>query len=309
MPGHIVVVGSINMDLVVRSPRIPQPGETILGHDFRTFPGGKGANQAVAAARAGGQVKMIGRVGADAFGDSLLATLQKDGIDTRWVLPTSGIASGVALITVNAEGQNNIVVVPGANGQLTPEDVRAAGSAFEGAAVVVLQLEIPLETVVEAVEQARLYHAQVILNPAPARPLPADLINRVDYLIPNESELALLTGLETIETGANRLKSMGVQGLIVTLGSRGALVLDRGEWVRLLPHSVSVVDTTAAGDAFVGGLAAALTEGKPTLEAVAWGNAAGALAVTQAGAQPSLPTRASLEAFMEQNPTRLEPYL
>ena len=304
MPGHIVVVGSINMDLVVRSPRIPQPGETILGTDFRTFPGGKGANQAVAAARAGGQVKMVGRVGQDEFGESLLNTLRRDGVDTTFVTPTPGIASGVALITVNDAGQNNIVVVPGANGKLSPDDVKAAQPAFEGAAVVLLQLEIPLETVAEAINQARRYGAKVILNPAPARSLPNDLLAQVDYLIPNESELALLTGLNAIPTAASHLKSLGISCLIVTLGAQGVLVMEDGAARRILPHKVSVVDTTAAGDAFVGGMAVALTEGHSTQEAAAFGNATGALSVTKAGAQPSLPTRTELETFIERNPAR-----
>ena len=306
MPSHIVVVGSINMDLVVRSPRIPQPGETILGTDFRTFPGGKGANQAVAAARAGGQVKMVGRVGQDEFGESLLNTLRKDGVDTTYVLPTAGVASGVALITVNDAGQNNIVVVPGANGKLTPDDIRAAEPAFEGAAVVVMQLEIPLEAAAEAITQARRHGAKVLLNPAPARPLTDELLAQVDYLIPNESELALLTGIDNISLAADRLKSLGMSYLIVTLGSQGVLVLEEHSARRLLPHRVTVVDTTAAGDAFVGGFAVALTEGKNTLEAAAFGNATGALSVTRAGAQPSLPTRADLETFIDRNPTRIE---
>lgn len=306
MSGHIVVVGSINMDLVVRAPRHPVPGETILGSEFHTFPGGKGANQAVAAARLGGSVKMIGRVGTDAFGGMMLATLQKDGVDTRYVKQTDSAPTGVALITVSDSGQNNIVVVPGANKLLSPDDIRAAEEAFEGAAVAVMQLEIPLETVAEAVRTARKHGAKVILNPAPAQPLPSDLLAQVNYLIPNESELSLLTGMDDIPGAAGVLKSAGISCLIVTLGSDGALVKDDQKDIRILPHRVSVVDTTAAGDAFVGGFAVALTQGKDTKEAAAWGNTAGALAVTKAGAQPSLPARADLEAFMDRNPVRFE---
>lgn len=299
MPGNIVVVGSINMDLVVRAPRHPLPGETILGSDFQTFPGGKGANQAVAAARIGGKVKMIGRVGNDAFSDVLLANLEKDGIDTKFVLRTSDVASGVALITVSEAGQNNIVVVPGANARLTPADIHAAEAAFEGASVVLLQLEIPLDAVAEAVKVARKHGAKVVLNPAPAVALSEELLSQVDTLIPNESELALLTNMQDTLLAANKLKSLGIQRLIVTLGSNGVLVLEGESQQRIPPHHVTVVDTTAAGDAFVGAYAVALDAGKQTLAAAAWGNAAGALAVTKSGAQPSLPDRATLAAFIE----------
>ncbi len=306
MPGSIVIVGSINMDLVVRAPRHPQPGETILGSSFQTFPGGKGANQAAAAARLGGQVKMVGRVGRDAFGDSMLAAQQKDGVDTRYVTRTEGTASGVALITVSDAGQNNIVVVPGANGKLSPQDIRAAEAAFTGAAVVLMQLEIPLEAAVEAVHLAHQHGAKVILNPSPAQPLPAGLLSQVDYLVPNEHELALLTGMEIPSLAPSELKSLDLRCLIVTLGSAGALVLEGEQVYRVLPYPVEVIDTTAAGDAFVGAFAVALTEGKSTRDAAAFGNAAGALAVTKAGAQPSLPTRQSVEAFLAQHPARFE---
>jgi ribokinase len=306
MPGPIVVVGSINMDLVVRAPRHPQPGETILGSDFQTFPGGKGANQAVAAARLGGQVRMVGRVGMDPFGDLLVANMQKDGVDTRYVLRTEGVASGVALITVSEMGQNNIVVVPGTNGMLTSADIYAAESAFEGAGAVLIQLEIPLEAVAVAAQLGKKHGAKVILNPAPAQGLPNSLLGQVDYLIPNESELYLLTGMQSILVAASSLKSIGLNCLIVTLGSQGVLVLDGEHEDHILSHAVGVVDTTAAGDAFVGAFAVALSENQTTLEAAVWGNAAGALSVTAAGAQPSLPTRQSLEAFLADHPVIIE---
>lgn len=304
MPGHIVVVGSINMDLVVRAPRHPAPGETILGTDFQTFPGGKGANQAVAAARLGGKVKMVGRVGTDPFGDVLLANLKKDSIDTRYVFRTEDTASGVALITVSETGQNNIVVVPGSNWKLSPADIQTAEPAFQGAEVVLLQLEIPVETVAAAVHMGRKHGARVILNPAPARSLDAAILTGVDYLIPNEHELTLLTGMQTIEVAASSLRSIGINCLIVTLGSEGVLLLDGEMSVHLLPHSVTVVDTTAAGDAFVGAFAVGLTEGRSNQEAVILGNAAGALAVTVAGAQPSLPARSSLDDFLTGHPAQ-----
>ena len=301
MTGHIVVVGSLNMDLVVRSPRHPQPGETLLGSEFHTFPGGKGANQAVAAARLGGQVKMIGRVGADAFGKSLIQTLTNDGVDTSQVKQL-GVATGVALITVDEAGQNTIVVVPGANGELPPPDLLAAESVFEGASVVVMQLEIPLLTVMYAADLAHRHGARVVLNPAPAQPLGATLLKQVDALIPNQPEAALLTGCALAGDAARRLIASGVRSVIVTLGEDGVLIAE-GETATHLPaHRVNVVDTTAAGDAFVGAFAVALAEGRSTREAAAWGNAAGALAVTRAGAQPSLPTRDELERLFSGSP-------
>ena len=298
MAGHILVVGSLNMDLVVRSPRHPQPGETLLGTEFHTFPGGKGANQAVAAARLGGQVKLIGRVGADAFGDALLETCSQDGVDTRHVEQLQDAPTGIALITVNDAGQNTIVVVPGANGKLSPPDLLSAAPAFEGASVVVIQLEIPLLTVTYAADLARRYGARVVLNPAPAQPLSATCLEQVDVLIPNQSEAALLTGCALAGDAARRLMASGVRSVIVTMGEGGVLIAE-GETATHLPaHRVSVVDTTAAGDAFVGAFAVALAEGRTVREAAAWGNAAGALAVTRAGAQPSLPERAEVERFL-----------
>jgi ribokinase len=298
MAGHILVVGSLNMDLVVRSPRHPQPGETLLGTEFHTFPGGKGANQAVAAARLGGQVKLIGRVGADAFGNALLETLSQDGVDTRHVEQLQDALTGIALITVNDAGQNTIVVVPGANAKLSPPDLLSAAPSFEGASVVVIQLEIPLLTVTYAADLARRHGARVVLNPAPAQPLSATCLEQVDVLIPNQSEAALLTGCAAAGDAARRLMASGVRSVIVTMGEGGVLVVEDETATHLPAHRVSVVDTTAAGDAFVGAFAVALAEGRTVREAAAWGNAAGALAVTRAGAQPSLPARAELERFL-----------
>jgi len=297
--GHIVVVGSINMDLVVRAPHLPQPGETIIGSDFKTFPGGKGANQAVAAARLGGHVKMIGRVGNDAFGTQLLRTLHDDRIDTTFVQRDAEAPSGVALITVEEAGQNTIVVASGANARVTPADVDAAAAAFEGAAVLLLQLECPLPTVRHAIEAARQHQVRVILNPAPSQPLDVQLLSQVDYLVPNQIELALLTQADALEEGVQRLKALGIKQVVVTLGGDGAAVFDNDQAYQLPPHQVNVVDTTAAGDAFVGGFAVALVESKSTRAAAEWGNAAGALAVTRAGAQPSLPARAELAGFLQ----------
>jgi ribokinase len=298
--GHIVVVGSINMDLVVRAPHLPRPGETILGSDFKTFPGGKGANQAVAAARLGGRVKMIGRVGGDAFGAQLLQTLRDDCVDTTFVQRDAAAPSGVALITVEDAGQNTIVVASGANVRVTPADVDAAAAAFAGASVLLLQLECPLPAVRHAIEVARQQQVRVILNPAPSQPLDAQLLSQVDYLVPNQIELALLTQTNSLEEGVQRLRALGVKQVVVTLGGDGVAVFDDDQAYQLAPHQVDVVDTTAAGDAFVGGFAVALVEGKSTRAAAEWGNAAGALAVTRAGAQPSLPARAELHEFLRQ---------
>lgn len=294
---YIVVVGSLNMDLVVRAAHLPQAGETILGTDFRTFPGGKGANQAVAAARLGGKVKMIGRVGADDFGSALLQNAAADGVDTTYILRDGEAATGVALITVDSAGQNTIVVASGANGRLTAEDVSAAEEAFHGAAVLLLQLESPLQAVARAIELAKRHAAKVVLNPAPAQVLDAALLSGVDYLIPNQTELALLTGIEQIPDALSALQSWGVRCVIITLGDDGALLIEDGNQTHLPAYRVLVVDTTAAGDAFVGAFAVALTAGLTPRQAVEWGNAAGALAVTRAGAQPSLPTRAEFDRF------------
>jgi ribokinase len=307
MPEHtsICVVGSLNMDLVMRTPHLPAPGETISGGPFATHPGGKGANQAVAAARLGAAVAMVGRVGGDAFGARLRTELAEAGIDTRQVVTLPDVASGVALIAVEASGQNSIIIAPGANGALTPADVEAAGPTITAARVLLLQLETPLPAVQRAAELAHATGTLVLLNPAPAQPLPAELLAQVDYLIPNEQEAALLLG-ETIATGADaagaaqRLCAQtGVGGVVITLGAQGALLAQAQTEPQFVPaHPVAVVDTTAAGDAFVGAFAVALAEGRTPAEAMRWGNAAGALAVTTAGAQPSLPTRNAVVALL-----------
>lgn len=306
MAGHIIVVGSLNMDLVVRSPRHPLPGETLLGGDFRTFPGGKGANQAVAAARVGGIVSMVGRVGSDDFGAALLQNLATNGVNATHVRRDAEAATGVALITVGADGQNTIVVAPGANGRLVPGDVAAAQELFGDGDVLLLQLEIPLPAVNRAIEEAHRRDTRVVLNPAPAQPLDAALLKQVDVLVPNQSELGLLTGMavesiEDITAAAQALRAQGVKNIIVTLGGEGVVVVDEMNVSQLPPYKVEVVDTTAAGDAFVGAFAVALGRGSGLVEAARWGNAAGALAVTKAGAQPSLPSRAELEQLLARN--------
>jgi len=300
--GKIIVVGSINMDLVVRAPRHPLPGETLLGSDFQTFPGGKGANQAVAAARLGAEVKMVGRVGQDAFGDQLLSGMRSDGVDVSEVHYLPGQATGVALITLDQGGQNTIVAASGANMSLTRADVLAVEDCFRGASVLLTQLEVPLEAVQASLELAKKHGLLTVLNPAPARELPVSTLRLVDYLIPNESELSLLAGgIADQNVAAQTLHDQGVENLIVTLGGDGVRVELSDGGYKLPAYKVNVLDTVAAGDAFAGAFCAALSEGKPVEEAVRWANAAGALAVTRPGAQPSLPNRKELEQFIPQS--------
>jgi ribokinase len=303
MTAHVAVVGSLNMDLVARAPRIPQPGETIIGRDFHTLPGGKGANQAVAAARLGAAVAMIGRVGSDAFARLLLDNLATAGVDHSSVIQDGEAATGVALIVVDAAGQNTIVVASGANMHLSPADVEAAETVIASADVLLLQLETPLETATRAAQIAHAHGVTVILNPAPAQPLPPALLSLVDVLVPNESETALLTGLPIdsrarVEAAAGALRESGVGAVILTLGERGALLAQAGGTQAFPAFMVTAVDTTAAGDAFMGGLAVALAESQSLAEGIRWGNAAGALAATQLGAQPSLPTRRVVEKLL-----------
>lgn len=302
-PATITVVGSLNMDLVARAPHIPRPGETIIGTDLHTVPGGKGANQAVAAARLGAKVSMVGRVGQDAFARPLLDNLAAAGVDHTFVSRDPQAATGVALIVVDDNGENSIVVASGANMRLAPADVDAAETVIASAGVLLLQLESPLETVIRAAEVARGHGVTVVLNPAPAQSLPAKLLALVNVLIPNQSETALLTGLPVdtpaqAQAAALALQESGVDTVILTLGERGALLYGRDGSQEFPAFSVTPVDTTAAGDAFVGGFAVALAEGRSLAEAVRWGNAAGALAATQLGAQPSLPEREALEAML-----------
>jgi ribokinase len=297
----IVVIGSLNVDLVVRVPRFPQPGETLLGGDYARHPGGKGANQAVAAARAGGRVRMVGRVGRDAFGDALLRGLAEDGIDEAAVTALDDAPTGVAFISVDASAQNCIIVSPGANGRLTPEELRPAD--LEGAAAVLLQLEIPLETTLHAATLARRAGARVILNLAPAEALTPEQLHDVDVLLVNESEAALLLGEEASavarepQRAAGRLSRL-VPAAVVTLGPAGAAWAE-GRDTGLAPgQRVEAVDTTAAGDAFAGALAVRSAAGAALAEAVRFANAAGALATTRPGAQPSLPNAAAIERLL-----------
>lgn len=303
MPAKVVVIGSLNMDLVTRASRLPRAGETLIGQTFSTVPGGKGANQAVAAARLGGEVAMIGCVGTDAYGSQLREALLFEGIDCQAVSSVAG-SSGVALIVVDDSSQNAIVIVAGSNGALTPASLQAFDAVLQGADVIVCQLEVPMDTVGYALKRGRELGKTVILNPAPASaPLPAEWYASIDYLIPNESEASALSGvmvdsLDSAKEAATRLIEAGAGKVIVTLGAQGALFADGQGFERLVAPKVKAVDTTAAGDTFVGGFAAALSAGKSEAEAIRFGQVAAALSVTRAGAQPSIPTLHDVQGFV-----------
>jgi ribokinase len=290
----VVVVGSSNMDLVIKTSRIPRPGETILGGEFFMVAGGKGANQAVAAARLGAEVFFVARVGQDAFGDRMLENFRREGIRTDYVVRDKARASGVATIVVDETGENSIVVAPGANGALSPEDVEAAEEVIARADSVLLQLEIPLETVARAVSLAHSHGARVILDPAPARALGREILSRVDLITPNESEAEILTGIGgTDEAAARRqaasLKKLGVGQALITRGRQGSLLYDSGVARTFGTVKVESVDSTAAGDCFNGGLGAALARGASLPEAIEFASRAAALSTTRLGAQDSLP--------------------
>jgi ribokinase len=289
--------------MVIRVPRIPRPGETLLGGGFAMVAGGKGANQAVAAARAGGSVTFVARVGDDLFGREAREGFARDGIDIRFVLTTPGAPSGVALITVDAWGENSISVASGANALLSVADIEAAAAAFDAADIALLQLESPLETVEAAVREAKRRSVPVILNPAPARELADALLAAVSVLTPNEHEAGLLSGItvkdeEGARDAALRLRGRGPAAVIVTMGARGVFGLAAGFDGHVPAFKVEAADTTAAGDVFNGALAVALAEQRPLAEALRFAQAAAAISVTRPGAQPSAPARAEIEAFL-----------
>ncbi len=297
---NILVIGSLNADLVVRAPRFPQPGETISGEDLKIIPGGKGANQAVAAARQGANVTMLGRVGKDSFGPFLLNSLKANHVDTSLVLEDDS-ATGTAIIVVDSNGQNSIVLSAGANGKVSAADVDHA--SFRRFDLLLLQLEIPTPAVLRAAQRAHENGLRVLLNPAPAQHLPDELIALTDFIIPNETELSLLTSLPindipSAEQAAQTLLTRGAKNVIVTLGEKGALVVTGTQVTQVNTYKVDVVDTTAAGDAFIGGFASTLRSNIELEEAVKYANACGALAATKFGAQPSLPTKEDVEKFL-----------
>jgi ribokinase len=292
--------------MIVQTPRIPRPGETILGGTFNTAAGGKGANQAVACARAGGDVTFVARVGRDMFGDQALEGFCLDGINLDHVIRDDTAPSGVALIMVDDHGENSIAVASGANGNLSVADVEAAGDAIETASIVLMQLETPIETIEAAAALAFKNNVQVILNPAPAQALSDALLRQITILTPNETEAEMLTGMGVQnETDAGKaaqvLIDKGVTSVIITMGASGAYVHSR-EFQGMAPgFSVNPVDTTAAGDTFNGTLAVALAEGRSLAEAVTFANAAAAISVTVLGAQPSAPNRTAIEQFLKNN--------
>jgi len=301
----IVVVGSSNMDLVVRSPRIPAKGETILGGDFIMTPGGKGANQAVAAAKLGAEVFFVAKLGDDIFGRQSLSNFHKVGIHTDYVVQTKEAPSGVALITVDDAGDNVIVVAPGANLKLSPEDVRKAQSVIASSGAVAAQLEVPLETVEFAARLANDAGVPFILDPAPAQKLSDELLRMVDVLTPNETEAEILTGIEVTDedsalAAAKDLLQRGVKAVILTMGAKGYLLATKDAAQFVPSVKVNAVDATAAGDAFTGSLAVGLAQGKTLRDAALFANHVAALSVTKMGAQSSMPDAEQVENFIRQ---------
>ncbi|HVZ55961.1 MAG TPA: ribokinase [Chitinophagaceae bacterium] len=297
---QILVIGSVNTDLVVKTERLPQPGETVLGGNFFVTGGGKGANQAVAAARLGGHVSLVARIGQDSFGMQSVRAFREEGIDTSAVLVDESFPSGVALITVNQAGENCIVVAPGANAYLTPLDLKGIDPLLEQADILLLQLEIPLETVVYAASRGKQLGKLVILNPAPASALPADLLESLDILTPNQQEAERLTGVPVTDEpsarlAADRLHAEGVATVVVTMGKNGCYVSRNGQGSVVASPQVTAVDTTAAGDVFNGALAVGLSEGMDIQAAASLACRAAALSVTQFGAQTSAPFRHTLD--------------
>ncbi len=306
MAKRIVVVGSINLDLVGAANRIPIAGETVAGLSFQTFPGGKGANQAVAAARLGGSVSLLGKLGTDAFGAQLRESLEESKVNTDGIEVVPG-SSGVALITTDPKGVNAITVIAGANAHLSPADLDTHIGLIRSAGILLTQLEIPLETVEYLAAIAIRERIPLVLDPAPARPLPASLLKCVDWLTPNETEACFLLGCapeelskEALKDAANVLLALGSRNVILKLGERGCYVALLDGTRHLLPaYSVHAVDTTAAGDAFNGALAVALLNGQDPLNSASWASAVAAICVTRPGAQPSMPTSLEVDRFLE----------
>lgn len=301
---RILVIGSSNTDMTVRSATLPKPGETVLGGDFRMGPGGKGANQAVAARLLGGEVTFVCKLGRDMFGEGASKHYESCGLDTSKIL-WSDKPSGVALITVDSKAENSIVVASGANADMTVSDIDSVADIIKSSGILLLQLEIPMDAVVHAAEIAYNAGVQVVLNPAPAAVLPAELLKCVSILIPNETEASAISGIdinnfETAAAAAERLKGMGVREVIITMGSRGSVVCD-GDCTFVPAVKVNAVDTTAAGDTFCGGVCVALSEGKDLLEAVKFATAASSIAVQRPGAQDSIPNRCEVDKLLNIN--------
>ncbi len=307
---RVCVVGSCNLDLTFRTARLPKSGETLAGQSMQLAFGGKGANQAVMAARLGAAVAMVGCVGTDLFGDHVLRHLQSEGIDVRHLRRATAHSTGVAAIVVDDAARNSILVVPGANGALTPDDARAAASAIQGADVLLCQLEVPVETTIEALRIAKAGGVRTILNPAPAAPLSDELVALADYCVPNETEIEVLTELPaTTDAKARKavlaLRPRGAGVVLLTRGEQGVLIADGQEMTQVPSVRVHAVDPTGAGDAFIGAFAVFLVEGLILAEAVRRAAVVAALTVTKPGAQPSFPSRAEAEAFLAKMATTI----
>jgi ribokinase len=302
----VIVFGSINKDLVATAPRLPLPGETLLGRDFFTAPGGKGANQAVAVARLGINTYMVGRVGAHSFGAELIQGLQVAGVKTDNIFIDETTSSGVAIITVDDRGENEIVVIPGANGKVNQDDVNRLSVILPGSEVLLLQFEVPMTPVLEAARAAKKAGVKVILDPAPVQTnVPDELYSLIDIITPNEVEAAQLVGFavdsqESAKLAATVLLQKGVKNAIVKLGAKGVVCANNEDTFFVSAFSIDAVDTVAAGDAFNGGLAAGLASGLSLRECIVWGAAAGAIAATKPGAQPSLPDRFTFDLFLKE---------
>ncbi len=303
----IVIIGSSNTDLVIKTDRIPDVGETVIGGSFMMTAGGKGANQAVTVARLGGDATFIARVGTDMFGRQALNGYREEGLDVGFIVQDNETPSGVALISVDSRGENCIVVAPGANDNLSIADIETARNEIETAEYLLMQLEVPMDVVEYAAHIAYAAGVRVILNPAPASVLSRELLSRLDIITPNRSECALLTGVdvknwESAEYAAGLLLDQGVQNVVVTLGTMGALVKNRHDQFRVPARKVTAVDTTAAGDVFNGALAVAMAEGKELISAVKFATLAASISVTRMGAQSSVPTREELDALLSEMP-------
>lgn len=296
MNRRIIVVGSCNTDMVIRVDHLPEPGETIIGHDFITNQGGKGANQAVAVKRLGGETAFIARLGNDDFGAKSLRLLTEEGIDTSFVRLTDGVSTGVALIPVDDKGENSIIVSSGANALLSPLDIEEAEPLFEKASILLMQLETPVPTLISAARLAKRYGAKVVLNPAPypKEPLPMELLELVDIITPNETEAAGMSGVKVLDEESAlkaicEIQKQGVGNVIITAGASGAYTSTEGQLVRIPSEKVEVVDTTAAGDTFCGALCVALSKGTDMVQAIRFANKAASLSVTRLGAWMSIP--------------------
>jgi ribokinase len=303
----VISLGSINMDLVVRTPRFANPGETLVGLDFYTAPGGKGANQAVAVGRLGVDALMFGRIGDDFFGKNLLDNLRENNVGIDGVKTDNSLPTGTALITVDNNAENTIIIIPGSNGAVGDPEIKDLIPFLKKADVLMLQLEIPLDTVVAAAKLAKENGVKVLLDPAPARELPDELLQLCDFITPNETEAQILTGVKVndykdAKKAAEILLKRGVQAVIVKMSSKGSCYYDGSTEILFSAYKVDAVDTVAAGDAFNGGFAAAFSEGKTIEETLQWANACGALSTTKPGAQPSMPSREELISFMKENP-------